>query len=85
MILIKIEERHEFDEWSEHFTYYENFNVEDYDTKKITARTILEEFFGEDDERVQTSWVKFIQELAEPELKILKKFKQRKMVRGFAF
>ena len=74
MILIKIEERHEFDEWSEHFTYYENFNVEDYDTKKITARTILEEFFGEDDERVQTSWVKFIKELSEPELKILKKF-----------
>ena len=74
VILIKIEERHEFDEWSEHFTYYENFNVEDYDTKKITARTILEEFFGEDDERVQTSWVKFIKELSEPELKILKKF-----------
>ena len=74
MILIKIEERHEFDEWSEHFTYYENFKVEDYDTKKITARTILEEFFGEDDERVQTSWVKFIKELSEPELKILKKF-----------
>ena len=74
MILIKIEERHEFDEWSEHFTYYENFDVEDYDTKKITARTILEEFFGEDDERVQTSWVKFIKELSEPELKILKKF-----------
>ena len=74
MILIKIEERHEFDEWSEHFTYYENFNVEDYDTKKITATTILEEFFGEDNERVQTSWVKFIKELSEPELKILKKF-----------
>ena len=74
MILIKIEERHEFDEWSEHFTYYENFNVEDYDTKKITARTILEEFFGEDDERVQTSWIKSIKELSEPELKILKKF-----------
>ena len=74
MILIKIEERHEFDEWSEHFTYYENFNVEDYDTKKITARTILEEFFGEDDERVQTSWVKSIKELSEFELKILKKF-----------
>tara|TARA_R100001509_G_C4879561_1_gene219614 strand:+ start:2045 stop:2281 length:237 start_codon:yes stop_codon:yes gene_type:complete len=74
MILIKIEERHEFDEWSEHFTYYENFNVEDYDTKKITARTILEEFFEEDDERVQTSWIKSIKELSEPELKILKKF-----------
>tara|TARA_R100001086_G_scaffold143006_2_gene75232 strand:+ start:1944 stop:2180 length:237 start_codon:yes stop_codon:yes gene_type:complete len=74
MILIKIEERHEFDEWSEHFTYYENFKVEDYDTKKITARTILEEFFGEDDERVQTSWVKSIKELSEFELKILKKF-----------
>ena len=74
MILIKIEERHGFDEWSEHFTYYENFKVEDYDTKKITARTILEEFFGEDDERVQTSWIKSIKELSEPELKILKKF-----------
>ena len=74
MILIKIEERHEFDEWSEHFTYYENFNVEDYDTKKITARTILEEFFEEDNERVQTSWIKSIKELSEPELKILKKF-----------
>ena len=74
MILIKIEERHGFDEWSEHFTYYKNFKVEDYDTKKITARTILEEFFGEDDERVQTSWIKSIKELSEPELKILKKF-----------
>ena len=74
MILIKIEERHGFDEWSEHFTYYENFKVEDYDTKKITARTILEEFFGEDDERVQTSWIKSIKELSKPELKILKKF-----------
>ncbi len=74
MILIKISERIDVDEWSEHFTYYENFKVEDYDTKKITAYTILKEFFGEDEERVQSSWIKSIQELAEPELKILKKF-----------
>ncbi len=74
MILIKISERIDFDDWSEHITYYKNFKVEDYDTKKITSRTILEEFFDGDDERVQSSWIKSIQELAEPELKILKKF-----------
>ena len=73
MILIKIEERHGFNGWSEHFTYYKNFKVKDYDTE-ITETTILEEFFGEDDERVESSKVKSIEELTETELKTLKKF-----------
>ena len=73
MILIKIKERIDFDEWSEHFTYYKNFKVKDYGIK-ITDTRILKDFFWWDDEKIEVSKVKSIMALTKAELKVLQKF-----------
>ena len=73
MLLVKIEERYGEDDWSEHFQYYTDIEVNDYGTK-LTETTILKEFFGQDDERVELSRVRWVKELTESELETLKKF-----------
>ena len=73
MIFIKIIERCDTDDWFEHYTYHENFDVEDYETK-ISESKILSQYFDGDSERVRLSRVTAIDELAYRELKTLKKF-----------
>jgi len=73
MILVKIGENCGIDEFLEHYEYYTDIEVNDYGTK-LTETAILEDFFGQDDERVELSRVRWVQELTETELKTLKKF-----------
>ena len=74
MLLINITEQYNEDDYARHYTYTNNFGMNDFDNIQDIEKDILINFFGEGSEKIEHSRVTCISQITKNEIEVLKKY-----------